>query len=284
MHVTSGPVLKRFSKVAFCLWLFALVQSVLAMLDIVTINQSSTERVLFGIVELLTMALLILNAVTIRNFIAKQNCANAYRFSKICLYSLLFCAAGDIVNRNFPQLFYQYDEVIKHSYLADSVLFFFPGYLMLVIGIAHLAIKSGLSKKWLVISTLLVTVVALVTYRDMHLLTTNSVFTFITASYSILVSILALSAIWLIMSCTQTKIPVRLWYVAVGLVLAMIADALIGKFWIFGAQGQGYFPLVSHINWIIYFGSQALIQQLPIALLQIKQHHNHVNAAPIISN
>ena len=63
--------------------------------------------------------------------------------------------------------------------------------------------------------------------------------------------------------------------------LAMIADALIGKFWIFGANGQGYFPLISHLNWIIYFGSQALIQQLPIALLQIKAE---LSLEPMTSN
>ena len=62
----------------------------------------------------------------------------------------------------------------------------------------------------------------------------------------------------------------RIWCAALGLVLAMVADAIIGKFWIFGNEGQGYFPLVSHINWIIYFASQALIQQLPIGLLQLK--------------
>ena len=45
----------------------------MAMLGIFTINQSGTERVIFGMIELLTILLLILNAVAIRNFIAKQN-------------------------------------------------------------------------------------------------------------------------------------------------------------------------------------------------------------------
>ena len=67
----SAPTLNRFSKIAFFLWLFALGQSLMAMLGIFTINQSSTERVIFGMIRLLTMLLLILNAVAIRNFIAK---------------------------------------------------------------------------------------------------------------------------------------------------------------------------------------------------------------------
>lgn len=274
-----APALNRFSKIAFFLWLFALGQSLMAMLGIFTINQSSTERVIFGMIELLTILLLIINAIAIRNFIDKQNSPSAYFFSKVCLYSLLFCAAGDIVNRNFPQLFYQYDEIIKHSYLADSILFFFPGYLILIIAIAHLAIKQGLSKRLFLISNLLVTIIALVTYQDMHLPATHGVFTFITAVYSVLVSILALSAVWLIMLFRKRQLPMRVWCVAVGLVLGMIADAIIGKFWIFGDQGQGYFPSVSHINWIIYFGSQALIQQLPIALLTSKTTLNDKTGA-----
>lgn len=267
----SNLSLSRFTKIAILLWLLALLQSVMAMVGIVSVSPISNEGVLFGIIELMTMALLILNAIAIMRFIAKQNCATAYHFSKICLYSLLFCAIGDIVNRNFPQLFYQYDEVVKHSYLADSVIFFFPGYLMLIIAIAHLALKKGLSKRLIAVTTVLAAMVALVTYRDMHLTATSHILTIITVSYSVLVSILAISAIWLIKSLSQHNVPARIWCAAIGLVLAMIADAIIGKFWIFGNQGQGYFPLVSHINWIIYFASQALIQQLPIGLLQMKR-------------
>lgn len=262
--------LQRFTKVSFVLWLFAVTQSVLAITGVISINHSSAERILFGIVELLTMLLLILNAIAIKRFMAKQDCAVAKRFSSVCLYSLLFCFVGDVVNRNFPQQFYQYDEVIKHSYLADSVMFFFPGYLLLVLSIAYLAMVNGLSKKLLSATTLIVISIALITYHDMYLMAAGDLLTLITASYSVLVSLLAVSALWLIKSCTAYKIPIRIWYAALGLVLAMIADAVIGKFWIFGNQGQGYFPLVSHVNWIIYFASQALIQQLPIGLLEMK--------------
>ena len=104
----------------------------------------------------------------------------------------------------------------------------------------------------------------------MHLTGAAYLLTLVTGAYSVLVSILALSAIWLIKSLQAYKVPMRIWCAALGLVLAMVADAIIGKFWIFGNEGQGYFPLVSHINWIIYFASQALIQQLPIGLLQLK--------------
>ncbi|AZQ83083.1 hypothetical protein EKO29_02810 [Colwellia sp. Arc7-635] len=266
----SKVALNRFTKIALYLWIVAVIQSVMAMVGVINITQGNTERIFFGVVELATMVLLIFNAVAIRNFIAKQNCAIASSFSKLCLYALIFCAFGDIVNRNFPQLFYQYDNVIKHSYLADSVVFFFPGYLILVIAIANLAIQQGLSKKLMVTTAAITTAIALITYQDMHLPGTGNLLTLITASYSVLVSILALSALWLIKSLAQYRVPFRLWCAVIGLVLAMVADAVIGKFWIFADHGKGYFPLVSHINWIIYFASQALIQQLPIALLQMK--------------
>lgn len=49
----------------------------------------------------------------------------------------------------------------------------------------------------------------------------------------------------------------------VGLVLASVADVVIGSFWIYGNEGQGFFPLVSDLNWMIYIGSQCLVLHLP---------------------
>lgn len=167
-NITTQLSLQRFTKMSFVLWLFAVTQSVLAITGVVSINHSIAERILFGIVELLTMVLLILNAIAIKRFMAKQDCAVAKRFSSVCLYSLLFCFIGDVVNRNFPQQFYQYDDVIKHSYLADSIMFFFPGYLFLFLAIAHLAMVNGLSKKLLSATTLVASAIALVTYHDMY--------------------------------------------------------------------------------------------------------------------
>ncbi|MGB1263606.1 MAG: hypothetical protein ACPG52_11905 [Cognaticolwellia sp.] len=263
-------VLNRFTHISLWLTFFAVIQSVFALAGVVSITDSSNERIAFGVIELITMALLIVNAVAIMRFMAKQDCSIAYRFSKLCVTSLLLCFIGDIVNRNFLLQFYQYDNVIKHSYLADSVLFFFPGYLILVIALAHFAVSQGLQKRFIALTSLLTTVIALVTYFDMHLASTAPLLTLITAAYSVLVSVLAVSALWLIKSCAGRKLHFGIYCTEIGLVFAMLADAIIGKFWIFGNHGAGYFPTVSHINWIIYFASQALIQQLPIGLLQTK--------------
>jgi hypothetical protein len=261
-------VLNRFSQIALFLWLIAVTQSLLAISGHLSIVQTNQERVIFGLFELLTMALVVINSIAIVRFIAQQNNPLAYLVSRLCLYSLLLCFIGDIVNRNFLQQFYQYDEIIKHSYLADSVLFFFPGYLLIVGAIAYFAIIKNLSKYFVIISALLATIVALYTYNDMHITGSSTILTIMTSSYSILVSILAMSAIWLLKALSWQKMSIRFWLAALGVILAMVADVIIGQFWIFGNQGQGFFPMVSHINWAIYLGSQLLIQQLPLGILQ----------------
>ena len=271
MTMTTDQTINNFSKIAVIIGLIALTQSLLAMAGIFTIVQTSHERIIFCLIELATMVLVIINSIAIMKFTGQLHNPLAYSISRLCLYSLLLCFIGDIVNRNFLQQFYQYDDLIKHSYLADSVIFFFPGYLILVVAIAKLAIVKGLPKTIIILSAILAAIVATFTYNDMHLAGSSIPLTIMTSCYSVLVSILAVSAIWLVKSFAWKNAPIRIWLAALGLVLAMIADAVIGKFWIFGNQGQGYFPTVSHINWIIYLSSQLLIQQLPLGMLQAKK-------------
>lgn len=266
----TDQILNRFSKVAVILWLIAVIQSLLAIFGIFGVMHTNQERIIFGAVELLTMLLVIINSISIMRFISQQQSSLAFLLSRLCLYSLILCFFGDVVNRNFLQQFYEYDDVIKHSYLAASVIFFFPGYLIIAAAITYLATLKGLSKGFMLTSALIATTIALYTYNDMHIAGSSALLTIITASYSVLVSILAVSAIWLLKALSWRQVPIRIWLAALGLVLAMVADAIIGQFWIFGNHGQGYFPMVSHINWIIYLGSQVLIQQLPLGILQLE--------------
>jgi hypothetical protein len=268
--MSTNKIVNSFNKAALVIWLAAVVQSLLAIFGVFSIVQTSQERIIFSVIELVTMLLVIINSVAIMRFIAQQNNPLAYSISRLCLFSLLLCFLGDVVNRNFLQLFYQYDEIVKHSYLTDSVIFFFPGYLIITAAITRLSIIKGLSKRFIAISALLAAIVALFTYNDMHIANTSITLTIITASYSVLVSILAISAIWLLKALWWRRVPIRIWLAALGVILAMVADAVIGQFWIFGDDGQGYFPIVSHVNWIIYIGSQLLIQQLPLGILQLE--------------
>ncbi len=268
--MSTEQILNRFSKVAAILWLVAVVQSLLALFGVFDITQTNQERIIFGVVELVTMLLVIINAIAIMRYVAQQQSSLAFLLSRLCLYALILCFFGDVVNRNFLQQFYQYDDVIKHSYLAASVIFFFPGYLIIVAAMTYLAIVKGLSKGFIIATALLAAFIALYTYNDMHIAGSGFILTVMTSSYSVLVSILAISAIWLLKALSWRQVPVRIWLAALGVILAMVADAIIGQFWIFGNHGQGYFPLVSHINWIIYLGSQVLIQQLPLGILQLQ--------------
>jgi len=86
--------------------------------------------------------------------------------------------------------------------------------------------------------------------------------TTMTGTYAALISVMCASALWLLKSYGWQAMK----WVALGAVLALLADALIGNFWIYR---EGYFPNVAYLNWIIYFSSQALIQQLPIKLAQL---------------
>jgi len=52
------------------------------------------------------------------------------------------------------------------------------------------------------------------------------------------------------------------WLVATGLVLATVADGVIGQFWIYGNDGEGYFPAAKYVNWSLYIGSQCLVIHL----------------------
>jgi Ca2+/H+ antiporter len=56
--------------------------------------------------------------------------------------------------------------------------------------------------------------------------------------------------------------------VASGFILAMLADAVIGQFWLFANQGDGYFPIARHVNWVIYIGSQTLLLLFPVAMIK----------------
>lgn len=264
--------LKRCTIISFIAFTFAIIQSSLAILGYWSIDESANERIWFGLAELGTMLILIINSLFIIYFVGEAKNKEASHISRICLYSLIFCFLGDIVNRNFNQLFYQYDDIIKHSYLADSVAFFIPGYLLIMIAVTQLSLARLPNKRFMVISAAIALGIAVITYIDMHIVGTSTLLTLFTGFYSIVVSLLAISALWLIKAFKWREAPFTIWACTLGLFLAMLADAIIGKFWIFGNDGLGYFPIVSHINWIIYIGSQALIQQLPRGILESKNH------------
>jgi hypothetical protein len=247
------------------LWIFPaalVIVSTLLQLPALWLHQQSVAtlqgQAWFGLLEMLLITALILNGWRIRHWLFSANASPlVLTVATFCLLSLLVCGLGDLVNRNFPQAFYQYDSVIEHSYLADSVWFFLPGY-SLFIRAAWLATPS-ISRPVKTATACLAALLGLMSFLGMVLEDTSSYVRLITGAYSMLITAMVAAGLWIAL---RYKSRVGL-MVALGAALAALADAVIGQFWLYGS---GYYPQVSHVNWIVYFLSQAMIQQLPLVV------------------
>lgn len=168
--------------------------------------------------------------------------------------SLLLCVLGDWVNRNFGQQYFAHDLVIEHSYLADSVWFFLPGYLLWVC-LAWKVCTPAVSLNTKRLSLLLACVVGLCSWFVLVKPGTHPYTQSLTGTYSLVITAMVPAGIWLLLAFGR-----RAWPVATGAFLATAADALIAQFWLFG---EGHYPGIAHLNFVVYFVSQALLQQLP---------------------
>lgn len=247
------------------IWLFpALLVLASSLLEVVALGGVWSERFIWqgevwlGCVEMGLIGLLLLNGIRIREWVKSAEIAGpkAHRATDLCLFSLILCALGDLVNRNFSGSYFAYDSVIEHSYLVDSVWFFLPGYFVYLLAVWQTARVPRLVKSF---SVLVAGGAGLISFLGMVLPQTSEYAQVVTGLYAVVITNMAAAALWIALSWRH---PLGYW-VAVGAALASVADAIIGQFWLYG---HGYYPAVAHINWIIYFLSQALIQQLPVLL------------------
>jgi len=178
------------------------------------------------------------------------------RVANYTFASLALCSLGDLINRNYMNLSYSYDGVVEHSYLADSVWFFFPGYALFIYA-AWEATPQCRSFLTLVLAS----VAGAVSFGTMVYPGTSPYVFVLTGSYSMLITGMVPVGLWVY----RRKLPGGN-YVALGAVLATIADAIIGQFWLYCPKESQWYPGVAYLNFVIYFFSQALIQQLPLAL------------------
>jgi len=209
-------------------------------------------------IEMVALLALLWNGWRIRRYLAGQGpAASQQRAATLVFWSLAVCILGDLVNRNLPPRFFSYDSVIEHSYLADSVWFFFPGY-ALFIAAAWLASRDRVAAIWRIPALLIVALAGLLSFFDLVLPGTSTYIQIMTGAYTMLISMMVAAGLWILLAFGK-----RSWPVALGAVLATVADALIGHFWLFGT---GWYPAIAFINFIVYFLSQALIQQLPLIM------------------
>lgn len=256
--------MNRFNVLSLTAFLLAIMVAAAGLSGLWTITGSTVERYSLLLIEALTVLLLIANSHAIRRWVYRHSDDPvARRVAWLCLISICLCFGGDIINFNLPQSYFRHGEVVKHDYLADSVWLFAPGYLLLMVAALYLARSRGLSIRIMATGLGLAALMGAASFASLHLPGTGTYVSVITGFYSMLITAVGMSGALLLLSFGLTKAPPMVWLVALGLVLAAVADAVIGTFWLYGKQGEGFYPAVRDINWVIYIGSQSLVIHLP---------------------
>ncbi|MCG7537250.1 hypothetical protein [Pseudoalteromonas sp. OOF1S-7] len=216
--------------------------------------------------EAMTLSVLLINSIMIRRSVCHYKNTRQNRFlASLMVFSLLFCLAGDVTNFNLTQSYFQHGDVVKHDYLADSVWFFVPGYTLMFIACWRLMDYSARQTRYFIIATLITATLGLLSYLNMHIPGSGWYVSLMTGFYAVFIAQAALLGLCLLINKNFPETP--RYSLAAALILATVADALIGQFWIFGNGGLGYYPQIRAINWVFYITSQAIVIHLPLVAL-----------------
>lgn len=211
-----------------------------------------------------SLCLLMFNSVAISAWVFHQFKDKQLRFiAVLCSAALMLCTVGDVINFNLSQHYHRYATLIKHDYLIDSILFFAPGYSLLFLACV-LAYKrqQAISQLKSILFMLVVLVISATSLASMYLDGAGIPILAMTGVYSVVVTSVGLLGLVLVVTYGGFHAPKPIIWVSLGLLLAALADAIIGAFWIYGNQGQGFYPQVRYINWFIYISSQCLVIHL----------------------
>ena len=218
------------------------------------IAEGTTGRHVFSTGEMaFVLALLVQGWRIVRWTAATQQPDLVVRVARLCLVSLALCAAGDLVNRNYLEQHYQWDHVLRASFLITAIWCFFPGYAV-IIGVNRLITRSRVTPGLALGTAAIGAVVGLGAYASNHDPAMSHYASGMILAYTVMLSVLGASTIWLVRTFGWSAS----WVPVVGCLLALVADAIIGNFWIY----RDHFPTVEHVNWIPYFASLAMIQRL----------------------
>lgn len=247
-------------KITYFSWFLIGLSTVLQCIMLGSNFNRLSQPVAVGAVEMLLILALLANSLLIFRHVTYVTQNRRVRLiAQLCLVSLALCVGGDWINRNFPQVFYRYDDVIKHSYLADSVWCFFPGYGLFLLAVFFSVVKrTGLL--FISMTCLCAMLLGLLSFIAMQIPGTHFYILMMTGSYAVLISLMIAAGLLLLKAYSWKSMH----WMVIGAFLAVAADAIIGNFWLYR---EGFYPQVAHINWIVYFTSQALIQKLPLAVL-----------------
>ncbi len=258
--------MNKYLKVSIALLSIAIIQAIAGLLYWGETDYSSTTNIIIGSIEMCILFALLYNSFRIK----KQSTFSLQPFENniawLCILSLSLCMIGDWINKNFPYQFYQFGEVVKHDYLIDSIIPFGFGYLVLIYAVFLVARKNRINILFVVLTLGIGLIVSAFSYSDLYIEGTENYVIYATGIYSLIIGLVGVSGLWLLQAYRWSKAPKYIWLVSFGLFLAPLADFVIGKYWIFGNNGEGIYPTIRNINWIIYIGSQALVQHLPLSI------------------
>lgn len=268
----------KYFAASLVIWLVATVDAIGGLCGFWSVT--GEERLILLSIEGSVLVALLLNCYAIKNWVYRHSANTSDRaIAWIVLAALLLCIGGDLVNFNFPLSYYRYAGVVKHDYLADSVLFFAPGYFIVLLVACWLALQHGLKVTSLLALLVIASLGAGLSFNAMHLPGTGALVSSITGGYAVLIAMVGASGVALLLAMRQSQARGVVWLMAVGLALATVADAVIGQFWIYGNDGEGYFPAARYVNWSLYIASQCLLIHLPrLAVWQSKVVHRDVGS------
>jgi len=193
--------------------------------------------------------------------VANAEFARIRGVSCLLMLSLALASGGDLINKNLQQEAFAYDQWIQHSYLIDSMLCFFPAYSLVLWAVLSTCRSQWQSRGRATLFTVAVLVLGSLAWWDAYHVNMAWLPAAAIWAYSVLMLGLLLSAVLLARQWGWRQS----WPVVLGLVLAVLADGLIGQFWL---STNTYYPQIRFVNWIVYFSSQVLLQFLPIMLLR----------------
>lgn len=242
------------------------------LLGLWSVAGSNNERLTLLSIEAATMLVLVANSFAIKCWVYRTTTNPLYRrLGWLGFLSLALCFCGDVVNFNLPQTLYRHGGVVRHDYLADSVLFFAPGYLLLLAAVVLVTVRNNIGPTVWGGIFVVAAVAGIASFASMHLPGTGFYVSMLTGGYSVLITAVGLSGVVLVICFGGVRASPGIWLVGLGLVLAAVADGIIGQFWLYGNDGAGYFPWAREVNWIIYVGSQCLVIHLPRVMLRQSQ-------------
>lgn len=266
----------RYILVSLLVWMAASADAVGALLGLWSVSSGSRLTIL-GLEALMLLALLANSYALLRWVRIKSNVYIYHRVAWLGFASLAFCICGDLVNFNISETYYRHGSVVKHDYLADSVTFFAPGYLLLLIAVCFVSFHRGVGVKVIAGFLTLGALLGAVSFASMHLPGTGMRVSTITGAYAMLITALGASGFLLLLAYGGLRAPLGVWLVSAGVLLAAVADGVIGQFWIYGNGGEGYYPAVRYVNWFIYVGSQSLV----IHLARVAVHNDRATLLDI---